>query len=55
VKGRYADIARYLHTLERLNWRVVWGEVKLETVQYPTTTATLTLYTLSLDKAWIGV
>lgn len=55
VKGRYADIVRYLHMLERLNWRVMWGEVKLETRQYPATTATLTLYTLSLDKAWIGV
>ena len=55
VKGRYADIARYLHTLERLNWRVMWGEVKVETGQYPATTATLALYTLSLDKAWIGV
>lgn len=55
VKGRYADIVRYLHTLERLNWRVMWGEVSLETLKYPATTATLTLYTLSLDKAWIGV
>lgn len=55
VKGRYADIVRYLHTLERLNWRVMWGEVSLETLRYPATTATLTLYTLSLDKAWIGV
>lgn len=55
VKGRYPDVVRYLHTLERLNWRVMWGEVKLETVQYPSTLATLTLYTLSLDKAWIGV
>ena len=55
VRGRYADIVRYLHTLERLNWRVMWGEVKLETRQYPASTATLTLYTLSLDKAWIGV
>ena len=55
VKGRYADIVRYLHKLERLNWRVMWGEVKLETRQYPASTATLTIYTLSLDKAWIGV
>lgn len=55
VKGRYTDIVRYLHTLERLNWRVMWGEVNLETRKYPFTTATLTLYTLSLDKAWIGV
>jgi MSHA biogenesis protein MshJ len=55
VRGRYADIARYLDTLERLNWRVMWGEVKLETEHYPVTYATLTFYTLSLDKAWIGV
>ena len=55
VKGRYADIVRYLHTLERLNWRVMWGEVSLETRQYPASTATLTIYTLSLDKGWIGV
>mgnify|MGYP001611981981 CR=1 FL=1 len=54
VRGRYADIVRYLNTLERLNWRVMWGEVKLETERYPVTYATLTLYTLSLDKAWIG-
>ena len=55
VRGRYVDIVRYLNTLERLNWRVMWGEVKLETEHYPVTHATLVLYTLSLDKAWIGV
>jgi hypothetical protein len=33
----------------------MWGEVRLESGRYPTTTATLTVYTLSLDKAWIGV
>jgi len=55
VKGRYPDIVRYLHTLERLNWRVMWGEVKLDSERYPVTTATFTIYTLSLDKGWIGV
>jgi MSHA biogenesis protein MshJ len=55
VKGRYPDIVRYLHTLENLNWRVMWGEVRLETSNYPATYATLTIYTLSLDKGWIGV
>jgi len=54
VRGRYADIVRYLNRLERLNWRVMWGEVKLETEHYPVTHATLVIYTLSLDKAWIG-
>ncbi len=55
VKGRYPDIVRYLYKLERLNWRVMWGEVQLDSERYPSTTATLTLYTLSLDKGWIGV
>lgn len=55
VKGRYPDIVRYLYKLERLNWRVMWGEVQLDSQRYPSTTATLTLYTLSLDKGWIGV
>lgn len=55
VKGGYPDIVRYLYKLERLNWRVMWGEVQLDSERYPSTTATLTLYTLSLDKGWIGV
>lgn len=55
VRGRYPDIVRYLHTLENLSWRVMWGEVHLETASYPVTNATLTIYTLSLDQDWIGV
>ncbi|MCK7577902.1 MAG: hypothetical protein MZV65_20440 [Chromatiales bacterium] len=55
VKGRYPDIVRYLHTLENLSWRVMWGEVSLEATNFPATHATLTIYTLSLDQGWIGV
>ena len=55
VKGRYPDLARYLRSLEKLSWRVMWGEVQLESEHYPVSRITLTLYTLGLDKAWIGV
>lgn len=55
VRGRYPDIVRYLHTLENLSWRIMWGEVHLETANYPVTHATLTIYTLSLEQGWIGV
>lgn len=55
VQGRYPDIVRYLRALEKLSWRVMWGEVQLESTRYPVSRVTLTLYTLSLDKAWIGV
>jgi MSHA biogenesis protein MshJ len=55
VKGRYPDIVRYLRSLEKLTWRVMWGEVQLDSEHYPVSRVTVTLYTLSLDKAWIGV
>jgi len=55
VKGRYPDIVRYLRALEQLSWRVIWGEIRITTEHYPYSQASLTIYTLSLDKAWIGL
>lgn len=54
-RGGYGDIVRYLRELESLPWRMYWGEISLVSDQYPQSTVTLTLYTLSLDEAWIGV
>lgn len=54
-RGRYADIVDYLEALERLPWKMFWGEATLETEQYPLSRFTLVLYTLSLREAWIGV
>lgn len=54
-RGRYADIVDYLEALERLPWKIFWGEATLETEQYPLSRFTLVLYTLSLREAWIGV
>lgn len=55
VKGSYADIRSYLHALENLPWRMFWGEIELVTKDYPTSTATFVVYTLSLKEGWIGV
>ncbi len=55
VEGSYPDLLAYLATLERLPWRVYWGEVNLTTQRYPTSRLTLTLFTLSLDKTWLSV
>lgn len=54
-RGGYGDIVSYLRALENLPWRMYWGEISLVTDQYPQSTVSLTLYTLSLDEAWIGV
>lgn len=54
-RGHYLDIVRYLRALEQMPWRVFWDEIKIETEHYPLSRATLTIYTLSLDKAWISM
>ncbi len=55
LQGNYADLHDYLTRLEQLPWRMFWSRVKLETDEYPRLTMTVTIYTLSLDKAWLQV
>ena len=55
VEGSYHDLMQYLATLEKLPWRVVWGEADLRVEEYPKIVLSLTLYTLSLEKIWLSV
>ena len=55
LEGRYVDFVQYLEALEALPWKVFWGQAALETDDYPISTFTLVLYTLSLREGWIGV
>lgn len=55
VQGNYADLLRYLAQLEDLSWQMYWGKVNLAVGDYPTAKLSLTLYTLSLDKAWLSI
>lgn len=55
VKGTYHDIVNYLRTLEAMPWELFWGSVELEVDEYPTSTLTLTLFTLSLEKKWLNL
>lgn len=55
VQGGYADMLGYLAQLEHLPWQMFWDKMSLEVKDYPVATVTLTLYTLSLDKAWLSV
>jgi MSHA biogenesis protein MshJ len=54
VKGSYLDLLAYVARLERQPWQVFWGKAELS-ADYPTVMVSLTLYTLSLDKAWLTV
>lgn len=55
VRGSYADLVNYLQALERLPWQVLWGDVELRVEKHPTSRLSLTLYTLSPERAWIGM
>ncbi len=55
LQGTYLDLVDYLAQLETMSWQVFWGKAKLDASEYPKTTLTLTLYTLSLDKKWLNI
>jgi len=54
LQGNYLDLLAYVARLERQPWQVFWGKTVLS-ADYPTVVVSLTLYTLSLDKAWLVV
>lgn len=55
VQGEYLDLLNYLASLEKLPWQMYWSDANLKVEQYPKSTLSLTLYTLSLDKKWLSV
>jgi len=55
LQGNYVDLYDYLMRLEKLPWRMFWARAVLDAGDYPRLTLKLTIYTLSLDKAWLEV
>lgn len=55
VRGSYEALHRYLTQLERSPARMYWWRCQLSADEQSRLTLTLTLYTLSLDKAWLEV
>lgn len=55
LQGSYADLHDYLTRLEKLPWRMYWSRASLNADDYPRLMLTVTVYTLSLDRAWLEV
>lgn len=55
VQGGYRDLVAFFSALETLQWKVLWHEIDVQTERFPLSTATLTLYTLSTERAWMGL
>ena len=55
VQGAYLDMLAYMTALEETSWQLLWGKADLTVDEYPKSTLTLTLYTLSLDRRWLNL
>ena len=55
LQGSYADVHAYLAQLEKLPWRMFWGRITVNAENHPRLRVTLTVLTLSLNKAWLIV
>jgi MSHA biogenesis protein MshJ len=55
LQGGYFELLEYVRQLERLPTQLLWGKVDLSVTEYPKVKMKLTLYTLSLDRAWLVV
>ena len=55
IQGRYLELLQYLQTLEQSPWNMLWGNISLVANDYPQSTLTVTIYTLSLDQTWLSI
>lgn len=53
--GSYLATVNYLRALEALPWGFFWDRVELETQDFPRVEGSIVVYTVSLDRGWIGV
>lgn len=55
LRGSYLDLLQYLTEVEKAPVQMYWSEVSFRVDKHPSSELVLTLYTLSLDKAWLKV
>jgi MSHA biogenesis protein MshJ len=55
VEGNYLDLLEYQARLEKLPWRMFFARTSVNSLDYPRVLMTITLYTLSLEEAWLVV
>ena len=54
-EGGYRETLEYLQRLERLPWVFYWKDMNYQVSEYPHARTTIRVYTLSLDREWIGI
>lgn len=55
LEGSYQELTAYLERLEKSHMKLLWSSVTLSAEKHPRLVLTLTVYSLSLDRAWLVV
>lgn len=55
LRADYLSTLRFLETLERLPWRLLWDELEYRLESHPEARVNVRLSTLSAHEEWIGV
>ena len=55
LEGSYQELSAYLERLEQSKLKLLWSSVALSAENHPKLVLTLTVFTLSLDRAWLIV
>jgi MSHA biogenesis protein MshJ len=55
VEGNFLDLMEYQAGLEKLPWRMFFARASVNSLDYPRVFMTVTLYTLSMEEAWLVV
>ena len=55
VDGDYLSVVAYLHSLEKMPWRIHWQRLELLSGEYPTNRVRLVIGALSLSRDWMSL
>ena len=55
LSGKYFELRNYLKQLEQLSWKFFWQDFNFEVKEYPLSEVEITIYSLGLNKEFIGV
>jgi MSHA biogenesis protein MshJ len=55
LSGEYFQLRNYLQQLEQLSWKFFWQDFQFEVKEYPSSEVDITIYSLGLNKEFIGV
>lgn len=55
LTGKYFQLRNYLRHLEQLTWKFFWQDFEFEVKEYPRSEVEITIYSLGLNKEFIGV